>query len=87
VLAQVIPYNYFVRNLPTKGGKMPSIQDFERWLTTGDTASRLGKTRQGVVWLCENKRLRAARTALGWLVDPKDAERFAGEQREKKGGK
>jgi hypothetical protein len=39
----------------------------------------LNKSRQGVVWLCENRRLRAARTALGWLVDPKDAERYARE--------
>ncbi len=61
---------------------MPSIREFERWLTTGDTASRLGKSRQGVVWMLENKRLRGARTALGWLVDPKDVERLA-EQRGK----
>ncbi len=66
---------------------MPSIQEFEGWLTTGDTASRLGKSRQGVVWLCENRRLRAARTALGWLCDPVDVEKFAQRERdEKKGG-
>jgi hypothetical protein len=58
---------------------MPSVQEFESWLTTGVTASRLGKSRQGVVWLCENRKLRAARTALGWLVDPKDVERYASE--------
>jgi hypothetical protein len=39
----------------------------------------LGKSRQGVVWLCENRRLRAARTRLGWLVDPRDVERYARE--------
>jgi hypothetical protein len=39
----------------------------------------LGKSRQGVVWLCENGRLRAARTRLGWLVDPNDVERYARE--------
>lgn len=59
---------------------MPSIQEFERWLTTSGTASRLGKSRQGVVWMLENRRLRGARTPLGWLVDPKDVERFAREQ-------
>ncbi len=58
---------------------MPTLQEFETWLTTGDTASRLNKSRQGVVWLCENRKLRAARTALGWLVDPKDVERYARE--------
>lgn len=54
---------------------MPSEQEFARWLTTGDAASKLGKSRQGVVWLLENRRLRGVRTALGWLVDPKDVER------------
>jgi hypothetical protein len=58
---------------------MPTIQEFEKWITTCDVASILGKSRQGIVWLCENRRLRAARTALGWLVDPKDVERYARE--------
>ncbi len=62
---------------------MPSIKAFEKWLTTGDAASRLGKSRQGVVWMLENKRLRGARTALGWLVDPADVERMAAEQQGK----
>ncbi len=62
---------------------MPSIKAFEKWLTTGDTASRLGKSRQGVVWMLENKRLRGARTPLGWLVDPADVERMAAEQQGK----
>ncbi len=65
---------------------MPSIQEFEEWLTTSVTATKLGKTRQGVVWLCENRRLRAAKTALGWLVDPVDVEKFAQREREQKGG-
>jgi len=58
---------------------LPGIREFEEWLTTSETASKLGKSRQGVVWLCENRRLRAARTHLGWLVDPKDVERYATE--------
>ncbi len=59
---------------------MPSIKAFEKWLTTGDTASKLGKSRQGVVWMLENKRLRGARTPLGWLVDPADVERMKQER-------
>ena len=55
---------------------MPSLREFETWLTTSDTASRMGKTRQGIVWLCENGRLRAVRTRLGWLVDPKAIEDY-----------
>jgi hypothetical protein len=56
---------------------VPSIREFEEWLTTGQTASKLGKTRQGVTWLVENGRLRAARTQLGWLIDPKAVEDYA----------
>lgn len=55
---------------------MPSEREFEQWLTTGDAANRLGKSRQGVVWLLENRRLRGVRTALGWLVDPRDVSRL-----------
>lgn len=60
---------------------MPTIREFEQWFTTGQSASRLGKTRQGVVWMLENRRLRGARTALGWLCDPADVERLAREQK------
>ena len=58
---------------------LPGIREFEKWFTTGDTASALGKTPQGIKWLLENRRLRGARTRLGWLVDPKDVERYARE--------
>jgi excisionase family DNA binding protein len=49
---------------------MPSLQEFEKWLTTGQAASELGKSRQGVTWLVENKKLRAVKTQAGWLIDP-----------------
>ncbi len=65
---------------------MPSIRELEKWLTTSDAANRLGKSRQGVVWMLENRKLRGARTALGWLVDPADVERLERE-REKRGEK
>ncbi len=67
-----------------KAVKMPTVREFERWLTTGDTASRLSKSRQGVVWMLENRRLRGARTALGWLVDPASVEEMASRQGERK---
>ena len=66
-------------------GNMPSIREFERWLTTSDAASRLGKSRQGVVWMLENRRLRGARTSLGWLVDPASVEEMASKQAQRKG--
>ena len=50
---------------------MPTINELEHWLTTSQAASKLNKTRQGVVWMVENKKLRAAKTPLGWLIDPK----------------
>jgi excisionase family DNA binding protein len=56
---------------------MPSLKELEKWLTTSETASKLGKTRQGIVWLCENGRLRAVKTRLGWLIDPKAVEDHA----------
>jgi orotate phosphoribosyltransferase-like protein len=49
---------------------MPSLQEFEKWLTTGQAATELGKSRQGVTWLVENRRLRAVKTQLGYLIDP-----------------
>jgi excisionase family DNA binding protein len=49
---------------------MPSLSEFEQWLTTGQAARKLGKSRQGVTWLVENKKLRAVKTQAGWLIDP-----------------
>jgi hypothetical protein len=53
---------------------MPTIRELEQWLTTGDTASRLGKTPQGIKWMLQERKLRGARTPLGWLIDPKSVE-------------
>jgi hypothetical protein len=61
------------------GEYMPTLKQFEEWLTTSEAASRMSKTHQGVVWMLENGRLRGVRTALGWLVDPQDAARVARE--------
>jgi hypothetical protein len=69
-----------VRERAAERGYMPSIKEFEAWLTTGDTASKLDKTPQGIKWLWEEKRLRGVRTRLGWLVDPRDVARYAGER-------
>jgi excisionase family DNA binding protein len=49
---------------------MPTLTEFEKWLTTSQAASRLGKSRQGVTWMVENRKLRAVKTQLGWLIDP-----------------
>ncbi len=60
---------------------MPTLKEFAEWLTTGQAASKLGKSRQGVTWLLENGRLRGVKTQAGWLVDPKSVVDF--QQREK----
>jgi hypothetical protein len=56
---------------------MPTIKELEQWLSTGQAASRLNKSRQGIIWMVENKKLRASRTPLGWLIDPKSVEEEA----------
>jgi len=65
----------------TYGDKVPTISEFEKWLTTSQAASKMGKTRQGVTWLCEARRLRAAKTQLGWLIDPKSVDAALEERR------
>ena len=55
---------------------MPTLKEFERWLSTSQAASEMGKTRQGVLWLLENGRLRGVRTQLGWLIDPRAVEDY-----------
>ena len=55
---------------------MPTLKEFAGWLTTGQAASRMRKSRQGVTWLVENRRLRAVKTQLGWLLDPKSVEEY-----------
>lgn len=58
---------------------MPSLSELEKWITTGQAASKLGKSRQGVTWLVENKKLRAVKTQAGWLIDPKAVEKYGKE--------
>ena len=60
---------------------MPTLKEFAGWLTTRQAASRMGKSRQGVTWLVENRRLRAVKTQLGWLLDPKSVEEFRRRER------
>ena len=59
---------------------MPTMKELERWLTTSQAASKLGKTRQGITWMAENKRIRAVKTQLGWLIDPEAVEKLKREE-------
>lgn len=55
---------------------MPTLSELEKWLTTSQAASILGKSRQGVTWMVEHRKLRAVRTQLGWLLDPAAVEEY-----------
>ncbi len=61
-------------------GTMPSLQEFEQWLSNGQVSKRLGRSRQGVINLAESRQLRAVKTACGWLYDPESVEAFAEKQ-------
>ena len=56
---------------------MVSLKELERWMSTGQVSKRLGRSRQGVIYLAEARRLRAVKTAAGWLYDPESVEAFA----------
>jgi excisionase family DNA binding protein len=49
---------------------MPSLLDLERWMSTGQVADKLGYSRQYVIRLAEERKVRAVKTATGWLYDP-----------------
>ena len=67
------------------GDNLISLKELERWMPTGQVAKKLGRSRQGVIDLAEARRLRAVKTAAGWLYDPESVEAFA--ERESKKNK
>ena len=65
---------------------MISLKELERWLSTGQVSRKLGRSRQGVIDLAEARRLRAVKTAAGWLYDPESVEAFAERESKKSKG-
>ena len=66
-------------------GIMPSIKDLEKWMTTGQVSTRLGWSRQGVINLAEQRRIRAVKVGgQSWIYDPESVESFAREQGQNK---
>ncbi len=61
---------------------MVKLKELERWMSTGQVSKYLGRSRQGVIYLAEARKLRAVKTTAGWLYDPESVEAFA--EREKK---
>lgn len=60
---------------------MPTLKELERWMSTGQVAKRIGWSRQGVLNLAEEKRLRAVKTGAGWIYDPNSVEEFGRKQK------
>ena len=63
---------------------MPSLKELERWMGTGQVANTLGYSRQYIIKLAQERRIRAVKTGAGWLYDPKSIQDFARRQRKGK---
>ncbi len=55
---------------------MPSMKELESWMSTGQVSKKLGRSRQGVINLARERRLRAVLTGAGWIYDPRSVEEF-----------
>ena len=66
--------------------EMPSLKELEAWLSTGQMSKRLGMSRQGVIYLAEQRKVRAVKTAAGWLYDPDTVEMYAAKVKASKEG-
>lgn len=64
---------------------MPTVKEFETWITTPEAAALLGITRQGLRKRLENRKYEAANTKLGWLINPK-GDRFEQDRKRHEGG-
>jgi hypothetical protein len=56
--------------------KMPTLKELERWMGTGQVAKILGYSRQGVINLAKDRKIRAVHTGAGWIYDPDSVEMF-----------
>jgi hypothetical protein len=68
-----------------KAAIMPSLRELGRWMGTGQVARKLGYSRQGVINLAEEGKIRAVKTGLGWLYDPNSVESFKARLKASKG--
>jgi hypothetical protein len=65
---------------------MPTLNELERWMGTGQVAAKLGYSRQGVINLAKDRKIRAVHTGAGWLYDPDSVEMFKARLAASKGG-
>jgi hypothetical protein len=64
---------------------LPSLKELESWMSTGQVSKKLGRSRQGVINLARERRLRAVQTGAGWIYDPASVADFARREAEGKG--
>ncbi len=55
---------------------MPTVEEFERWLTPQQVGDRIGISKQAIHKQIDNHNLRHARTNQGVLIDPAEVERI-----------
>ena len=65
---------------------MPSIRELERWMGTGQVADKLGYSRQYIISLAKERKIRAVKTGAGWLYDPDSVAVFAASMKASKSG-
>jgi excisionase family DNA binding protein len=56
---------------------VPSLRELERWMGTGRVADKLGYSRQYIIQLAKERKIRAVKTGAGWLYDPDSVAAFA----------
>lgn len=56
---------------------MPTLKEFETWLSAGQVMEITGYSKQGVINLAEARKIRAVKTTIGWLFDPQSVQMFA----------
>ena len=66
------------------------LRDLEDWYTSAQVEKRIGRSRQGVLDLAEDGRIRAVRVGKNvpgargfWAFDPESVEKFADEQQQR----
>ncbi len=65
---------------------MVTLKELKSWMTTGQVSKKLGRSRQGVINLAEERRLRAVKVGgQTWIYDPISVADFERKQGEGKG--
>ena len=69
---------------------MPSLGELEGWMTTTQAAQAAGRSRQGIINLAKNGRVRAVQVGQAydtgrsvWIFDPESVKKFARKEHER----